>query len=56
MMDTMRAFFLKSGYYCGFSKKTGSASPLLPSCTPASKAKYALISLNMPKYPKKMLE
>ena len=53
-MDTIRAFLSKIRIL--FSKRAGEASPLLSSCTNASVAEYASISLNMPYIPSKMLE
>ena len=47
-MDTVRAFFPKSGHFFRFSERKGEVSPLLPSCVPVSVAEYASISLNMP--------
>ena len=55
MMVTIRTFFPKSEHFFQFSKRVREASPLLPSYAPVSVAEYALLFLNMPKYPWKCL-
>ena len=52
-MDTIRAFFPKSGHF-RFSKRAGEA-PLLSDCTSVSVMEYASIPLNILKYPWKCL-
>ena len=44
-------FFPNQDTFFDFSKRAGETSPLPTNCTPVSDAEYALISLNMPKYP-----
>ena len=48
-------FFPKSEHFFLFSKKTGEAYSLLHSCAPKSVAEYEAISLNISKYPRKIL-
>ena len=49
------SFFPNSGNFFWFSKMAWDTSPLFPSFTPGSVAKYALIFMNMPIYPLKSL-
>ena len=51
-MDTMEAFFLKSGHFSWFSKTGKAGLPYSPpSCAPVSVSEYVSISLNIPQYP-----
>ena len=53
-MDTMEAFFLKSGHFSWFSKTGKGGLPYSPpSCAPVSVVEYVPISLNIPQYPSK---
>ena len=55
MMEWMRAFISKIKAIFSVFKKGRGDLPSLPSCAPVNVAEYALISLNMPKYPCKCL-
>ena len=55
MMDTIRAFFPKSGHFFRFLEKAVETTPHLPSSATVSVAEYKSISLNKPKYPWKYL-
>ena len=51
MIDTIRTFLSKIKLLLSIFKKGREGLPPHPSYTPVNVAEYALISLNMPKYP-----